>query len=95
VRPEDRAWMANLCARIVPPTGGLQSALRPPHILVFWPGMMKICIFAGTTVGGIVGGLIAGALNMDMFSIGNIVLSGIGSVAGVYAGWKLARKLDE
>jgi len=73
----------------------LQSALRPGRFLVSSLGMMKICIFAGTTVGGIAGGMIAGALNMDMWSMGNFVLSGVGSVLGVYAGWKLARKLDE
>jgi phage tail tape-measure protein len=57
--------------------------------------MMKMCIFAGTTIGGIAGGMLAGALGMDWISLGNFVLSGVGSVVGVYAGWKLARKLDE
>jgi uncharacterized membrane protein YfcA len=57
--------------------------------------MMKLCIFAGTTVGGIAGGMIASALDMDMLSLGNFALSGLGSVLGVYAGWKLARRLDE
>lgn len=56
--------------------------------------MTKLCIFVGTTVFGIAGGLLAGAFGMDTFSLGSFVLSGLGSVVGVYAGWKLARKLE-
>ena len=57
--------------------------------------MMKLCIFVGTTAGGLAGGLLAGALDLDTFSLGGFALSGVGSLAGVYAGWKLARKLAE
>jgi uncharacterized membrane protein YeiH len=53
----------------------------------------KLCIFVGTTVFGIVGSLIAGAFGMDTFSLGSFLLSGVGSVVGVYAGWKVAQKL--
>ena len=56
--------------------------------------MTKLCIFVGTTVGGIAGSLIAGAFGLDTFSIGNFLLSGVGSIVGVYAGWKLAQKLN-
>ena len=56
--------------------------------------MTKLCIFVGTAVGGIVGSLIAGAFDMDTFSIGSFVLSGVGSMVGVYAGWKVAQKLN-
>ena len=56
--------------------------------------MTKLCIFSGTTVFGIGGGMLAGALGMDTFSLGSFVLSGVGSVVGVYAGWKLAQKLN-
>ncbi|HVZ66157.1 MAG TPA: hypothetical protein VG936_16435 [Lacunisphaera sp.] len=55
--------------------------------------MMKLCIFVGTTLGGILGSVLAGALGMDMWSLGNFLLSGVGSMAGVYAGWKMAQKL--
>jgi hypothetical protein len=85
-------WEAQELCR---PRPELQSALHPPRIFVFSPGMMKICIFAGTTVGGIAGGMLAGALGMDWISLGNFFLSGLGSVVGVFVGWKIARKLDE
>ena len=57
--------------------------------------MMKPCIFVGTTAGGLAGGLLAGALDLNTFSLGGFALSGGGSLVGVYAGWKLARKLAE
>ena len=53
--------------------------------------MMKLCIFAGTTIFGILGGLLATLLGMDTLSLGSFVLSGIGSMIGVYAGWKVAQ----
>ena len=56
--------------------------------------MTKLCIFVGTTIGGIAGSLLGGALGMDTFSLGGFFLSGVGSMAGVYAGWKLAQKLN-
>jgi hypothetical protein len=57
--------------------------------------MMKLCIFVGTTAGGLASGLLAGALDLDTFSLGGFALSGVGSLVGVYGGWKLARKLAE
>ena len=56
--------------------------------------MNKLCIFAGTIVCGILGSVLAGALGMDTFSLGSFLLSGLGSVVGVYVGWKVAQKLD-
>jgi hypothetical protein len=53
----------------------------------------KLCIFAGTTVFGILGSVLAGAFGMDMFSLGSFMLSGVGSIVGVYAGWKFAQRL--
>jgi len=55
----------------------------------------KLCIFVGTTVGGIAGSLVAGAFDMDMISVGSFLVSGVGSIVGVYAGWKLAQKLND
>jgi hypothetical protein len=55
--------------------------------------MMKLCIFAGTTVFGILGSVVAGAFGMDTFSLGSFLLSGVGSVIGVYIGWKVAMRL--
>lgn len=54
---------------------------------------MKLCIFAGTTVFGILGSVVAGAFGMDTFSLGSFLLSGVGSVIGVYIGWKVAMRL--
>jgi hypothetical protein len=55
----------------------------------------KLCIFVGTALGGIAGSLLAGAFDMDTFSLGSFVLSGGGSMVGVYAGWKVAQKLND
>ncbi len=57
--------------------------------------MMKLGIFVGTTAGGIAGGMLASAFDLDVFSLGGFALSGVGSIVGVYAGWKLARKLEQ
>ena len=56
--------------------------------------MNRLCIFAGTIIFGILGSVLAGALGMDTFSLGSFVLSGLGSVLGVYIGWKVAQKLS-
>ena len=55
--------------------------------------MNRLCIFAGTTVGGYVGWWIGGLLGFEFF--GAFLISGLGSIVGVYAGWKLARKIEE
>jgi len=39
---------------------------------------------------GILGSLLAGALGMDTFSLGSFLLGGVGSLLGVYLGWKVA-----
>jgi hypothetical protein len=51
----------------------------------------KLCIFVGTTVFGVAGGMLATAMGMDTFSVGSFLLSGVGSVIGVYVGWKVAQ----
>lgn len=63
---------------------------NPPGTL---PGVNKLCIFVGTTVFGILGSVLAGAFGMDTFSLGSFLLSGVGSIIGVYAGWKVAERL--
>ena len=57
-------------------------------------GMNKLCIFAGTMIFGILGSVLAGAFGMDTISLGSFLLSGVGSVIGVYVGWKVAQKLN-
>jgi uncharacterized membrane protein YfcA len=56
-------------------------------------GVTKLCIFLGTTVGSYAGWAAGDALGWGF--LGAFVVSGVGSVLGVYAGWKLARKLEE
>ena len=53
--------------------------------------MNKLCIFVGVNVGGYVGWVALEKLGMMAAFIG----SGIGSIAGVYFGWKLAKKIEE
>ena len=55
--------------------------------------MMKLCILVGTTVGSYAFYAVGDALGFSF--LWSFVLSGVGSVVGVWAGWKLARKLDE
>jgi hypothetical protein len=50
---------------------------------------MKLCIFVGMNVGGYVGWVLG-----EHFGIMTAFLaSGVGSLFGVYGGWKLARAL--
>jgi outer membrane lipoprotein SlyB len=55
--------------------------------------MMKLCTLGGATVGGYAFWAIGDALGFDF--VGSFLLSGVGSVVGIVAGWKLARKLEE
>lgn len=54
--------------------------------------MKRLCILAGTTVAGYAGWLGATAAGFDFF--GAFVVSGIASVVGVYAGWKVAQRFE-
>ena len=45
------------------------------------------------TIGSYAFWLLGGALGFEFF--GCFLFSGVGSIVGVYAGWKLARKLEE
>lgn len=51
--------------------------------------MVKLCIFVGTSVGGLAFGYAGDALGMSF--LWSFILSGVGSVLGVYAGWKIAQ----
>lgn len=55
--------------------------------------MRKLSIFVGTTIGGYVGWAIPDYFGGSFFLC--FLISGIGSVLGVWAGWKLALKLEE
>ena len=49
--------------------------------------MLKLCIFIGTTVGGFAFGWGADALGCGMMA--SFLWSGVGSVLGIWAGWKV------
>ena len=49
---------------------------------------MKLCIFTGINVGGYIGWSLAEPCGM----LTAFLVSGVGSVLGVYAGWWLARR---
>lgn len=50
----------------------------------------KLCITVGTLVGGYVAGYLASGFGM----MTEVVVSGLGSMVGVYLGWKLARWIE-
>ncbi len=54
--------------------------------------MTKLFIFAGTTVVGYAGWYVGVLLHLEFF--GCFMLSGVGSVVGVWAGWKLAQRFQ-
>lgn len=49
--------------------------------------MVKLCIFVGTTVGGYAFGWAADALGCEL--LGSFLWSGVGSLIGCWAGWKI------
>jgi hypothetical protein len=55
--------------------------------------MMKLCIFVGTTVGSYAFWAAGDALGLGFGWC--FLISGVGSILGVYGGWKLGRKLSE
>ncbi len=49
---------------------------------------MKLCIFVGLNVGGYVGWVLGEYIG----TMTAYFVSGLGSVVGIYAGWKVARE---
>ena len=54
--------------------------------------MNKLCIFAGTLVGSYGGWYAAEALGLGFGWC--YAISGLGSIIGVYLGWKFARRFE-
>lgn len=54
--------------------------------------MNRFCIFVGMTVVGYLGWFLGEWIGLDFF--GCFLLSGAGSLLGVWLGWKLAQKLS-
>ena len=52
--------------------------------------MNRLCIFVGTAVGGYAGWFLGAGLGFEFF--GCFLLSGLGSVVGVWGGWKIAQR---
>ena len=50
----------------------------------------KLLIFVGMTVGSIIGGYIPSLFGAGLFSYSSVLFSGIGAIAGVWAGYKLS-----
>jgi hypothetical protein len=53
------------------------------------PRVNKLCIFAGTTILGYAFWAVGELLGFEFF--GCFLLSGAGSIAGVWLGWRVAR----
>lgn len=54
--------------------------------------MTKLCIFVGMMIGSYVGWYAGDAIGWGLW--GMFMLSGVGSVAGVYFGWKLSQRIE-
>lgn len=54
--------------------------------------MTKLCIFVATTIGSYLGWWLGDFLGWGLG--GAFIVSGIGSILGVFAGWKIAQKLE-
>jgi hypothetical protein len=54
--------------------------------------MTKLCIFVGTSVVGTVAWYSGEWVGFEFF--GCFLLSGVGSVAGVWLGWKIGRRFE-
>jgi hypothetical protein len=50
----------------------------------------KLCIFACTTLLGYIAAYLVSSFGI----MAEIIASGIGSIAGVFLGWKLAQRID-
>lgn len=54
--------------------------------------MTKLCIFAGTTIGSYAFWYAGELLGLEF--VGCFILSGVGSIVGVVAGWKFAQRFN-
>jgi hypothetical protein len=72
---------------------GRHKKFASPTAGVLAAGMIKLCIFVGTMLGGYAGWWAGEAVGLGFGWA--FVLSGAGSMVGVYAGWRVARKFAE
>lgn len=60
-----------------------------------YAGGMKLMIFIGVTVGGLLGGWLGGVMDHgNMLGGWSIALSTVGSLVGIWAGYKAAQNFD-
>jgi hypothetical protein len=56
---------------------------------------MKLMIFLGITIGGTIGAWIGGKFDGgNLLGLWSILISGIGSIAGIYIGYKIAQYIE-
>lgn len=56
---------------------------------------MKLLIFIGLTLGGLLGGWLGGLLDHgNIFGLWGIAFSAIGGFTGIWVGYKIAQNLD-
>ncbi|HVS54298.1 MAG TPA: hypothetical protein VHD62_18220 [Opitutaceae bacterium] len=65
----------------------------PAHAIANFSRVTKLCVFGGMTIFSYVGWAVGDSLFGFGF-FGSFILSGVASMVGVYAGWKLAQKLQ-
>ena len=53
--------------------------------------MTKLLIWTGITIGGWIGWWLGTKLGFEFF--GNFMISSLGSIAGVFIGWKIAQEI--
>lgn len=72
---------------------GLNPARRRPGFSVTFSGPVtivnKLCTFGGAAIGSYLGWILGARLGWGTA----FALSGLAALAGVYAGWRLARRL--
>ena len=90
LRPPVKSPGLEIVARMDDPEGYLHSRI-PSHRAHSFP-MTKLCIFVGTLLGSYGGWWAGEAVGFEF--LGAFLLSGLGSILGVYAGWKLARNIE-
>ncbi len=68
----------------------MQRSFDPGIPFGHWRVVAKLCIFVGTILGGLAFGWAAGALGCELMA--SFLWSGLGSLVGCWAGWKVHQR---